>query len=64
MKYGDELDRVPAGGLSRRRFLAAGGQTAARAAWLLLPGAAPLSAPDTDLGAADEARANPERREG
>ena len=40
MKYGDELDRVPAAELSRRQFLSSGGRRAARiAAGVLLPGA-------------------------
>lgn len=40
MKYGDELDRVPAAELSRRQFLSSGGRRAARiATGVLLPGA-------------------------
>jgi hypothetical protein len=39
MKYGDELDRIPADGVSRRQFLAVGRLHAARlAAGLMLPG--------------------------
>jgi hypothetical protein len=37
MKYGDELDRIPVG-FSRRQFLSAGGQRAARLAGVLLTG--------------------------
>ena len=38
MKYGDDLDRVPSAELSRRQFLTAGGQRAARlAAGVFLP---------------------------
>jgi hypothetical protein len=40
MKYGDELDRVPSEGFSRRQFLSAGGSHAARLAGLFLPGGA------------------------
>jgi hypothetical protein len=40
MKYGDERDRITAPRLSRRQFLASGGQHAARlAAGVLLPDA-------------------------
>ena len=51
MKYGDERDRITAPRLSRRQFLASGGQHAARlAAGALLPEAGERlvdSPPDT-----------------
>ena len=60
MKYGDELDRMPAdGGVSRRQFLAAGRLHAARlAAGLMLPGGRNrLTDTPTDTANSDDAEA-------
>ena len=65
MRYGDELDRIPAGGLSRRQFLAAGRQHAARAAWLFLPGGVrPPIESDAEIASSHDAENWPDRLEG
>jgi hypothetical protein len=66
MKYGDELDRIPAdGGVSRRQFLSAGRLTAARlAAGLVLPGgrSRPTDTPADTADSHDEEPPDAERR--
>jgi hypothetical protein len=66
MKYGDELDRIPTAGVSRREFLTAGGHRAARlAAGVLLPGAGKrLVDTSTDAVTSDDTEEQPDRREG
>jgi hypothetical protein len=65
MKYGDELDRLPTSGLSRRQFLTAGGSRAARlAAGVLLPGGGHPVDPSPDMATPDDSEGHPDRREG
>ena len=64
MKYGDELDRAPTEGFSRRQFLSAGGSHAARLAGLFLPGGAKRLV-DASEGAesSGEGEEQPDRRD-
>ena len=63
MKYGDALDRTPTG-LSRRQFLAGGGQHMARlAAGVLLPAGGGRLIEAAGEMTADEAEAQTDRRE-
>jgi hypothetical protein len=65
MKYGDELDRIPSAGFSRRQFLTAGSSRAARlAAGVLLPGGAKrLMDTPTDAVNAGDSEEQPDRRD-
>lgn len=62
MKYSDERDRITAPGLSRRQFLASGGQHAARlATGALLPGAGRrLDEAPPDTSPVDDAEDRPD----